>query len=410
MSCRRILVLILLAIAAAFQAASGQTIDNNPALKQEILDQVTDILSKSAFVPGVDFDRWPDFLKAERPQIDAANTDDEFQKAVNIALKKFGASHTVLNAPRIADVRLTGSMVGIGINTHPVADGLLVTRTVDDAPAARGGIVPGDIVVKVDGKPAKTAEAMSGPDGTDITLTVKHASQATEDYILTRRKFSAVRQEQMRWIDKKTALIEISSFGFTYDKERVAGFMREAQTSENLILDLRENGGGEIGNLRHLLGYLVPMDKPVGVFIDRNIFDAYVAANKKPTSDLFSIERWTKARLRPMPPTVPVYQGKVAVLIDAQSGSASEILAQGLRDVMGAKIVGTKSAGAVLVSLYVEASSGFYLQYPTSDYVTINGVRLEGLGVTPDVIVTDPAIHVPGAPDPVVDKAVSILK
>jgi len=401
---------LAVALAFALCSAFGQTIDNSPPLKQEVLDQITDILAKNAFVPGVDFTKWPEFLKAEKPEIDAANNDEEFQKAVNAALKKFGASHTVLNSPRLANQRLTGSMVGIGINTHPVTDGLLVTRTIYDAPAERGGIVAGDIITKIDGKDAKTTTGIEGRDGTDVTVTVRHADKTSEDYILTRRKFSAVRPEELHWVDKNTVLLEISTFGYSYDSKRVAGFMSEAQQSQNLILDLRENGGGEIGNLRHLLGFLVPMNKPVGTFINRNIFNEYVAANHVSTSDLSVIQKWTSARLRPMPPGMPVYKGQIVVLIDGQSGSASEIIAQGLRDVLGAKIVGTKSAGAVLVSLYVDASNGFMLQYPLSDYVTINGTRLEGLGVTPDVIVADPAIHVPTAPDPVVDKALELLK
>ena len=405
----RIRSLAAIALTFALSSAFGQTIDNNPGLKQEVLDQVTDILSKNAFVPGVDFGKWPDFLKAEKSEIDAANNDDDFQKAVNAALKKFGASHTALNAPRLANIRLTGAMVGIGISTHVVPDGLLVTRTVYDAPAERGGIVAGDTITLVDGKPAKTTAGIEGREGTDVTVTVRHSDKSTEDYILTRRKFSAVRQEELHWVDKNTVRLEISTFGFTYDRARVAGFMNEAQASQNLILDLRENGGGEIGNLRHLLGFLVPPSKPVGMFIDRNIFNAYVAANHPPTSDLATIEKGTKIRLQPMTPDIPVYKGRLIVLIDGQSGSASEIIAQGLRDVWGAKIIGTKSAGAVLVSLYVSASNGFYLQYPTSDYVTINGVRLEGLGVTPDYIVEAPSVHVPNAPDPAVDKAMAVL-
>jgi carboxyl-terminal processing protease len=187
--------------------------------------------------------------------------------------------------------------------------------------------------------------------------------------------------------------------------------MSEAQTAKHLIIDLRGNGGGEIGNLRHLLGYLTPFDKPVGTFIDRSIADDYTKAIHGDIKDLAAIAKWTKKKLRPIvDQNVPIFTGTIAVLIDGQSGSASEIAAQGLRDVLGSKVLGSKSAGAVLVSLYVGATNGFMLQFPLSDYVTIHGVRLEGLGVTPDIVVPDTSLHPTLETDPVVQKALSVLE
>ena len=407
----RLKSLLILGFALSCALVRAQTVDDNPLLKKEILEQISSILSKNAFVPGVDFGKWPDFIKAEQSQIDAANNDDDFQKAVNNALKKFGASHTILNAPRVADLRLTGAMVGVGVSTRPVPDGLLITRTIDDAPAERGGIVPGDIIIKVDGKPAKSTAGMEGSEGSDVTLTVMHVDKSTEDYILTRRKFSALHPEELKWLDKETAVLTIGTFGFSYDRKRVFDLMSDAKDSKKLVLDLRDNGGGEIGNLRHLLGFFTTAVRPVGTFIDRTIVNEYISATHGNPTDLAAIAKWTKKKVRPIPePEVPVYSGKVVVLINGLSGSASEILAQGFRDVLGSKIVGTKSAGAVLVSLYVDASNGFMLQFPLSDYVTINGIRLEGTGVTPDVVVLDPAIHSPNGPDPALDKAVALLK
>jgi len=402
---------IFTCLCLCFTASSAvcQTIDNNPIAKQEILDQVNVAMSKLAFVPGVDFTKWPEFLNSERPRIDAAANDDEFQRAVNAALRKFGASHIVLNAPKIADLRLTGSMVGIGISTRVVADGLLVTRTVDDAPAERGGIVPGDIIVQVDGKVPQGTKGIEGKDGTDVTLTVRHVDKTTEDYTLTRRVFSSIRPEELKWVDKDTALLTINTFGFSYDKDRVKGFMQEAQQGKHLILDLRDNGGGEIGNLRHLLGFLLPPSVPVGTFIDRTICDDYVSATHGNPTDLAAIAKWTPKKVRPIPQLdVPVFTGQIIILTNGLSGSASEIIAAGLRDLLGSKIVGTKSAGMVLVSRYDAVTNRFMLQYPVSDYVTIKGVRLEGTGVTPDVIVED-TLHLPNAPDPPVEKARAIF-
>ncbi len=405
-----LLPLLVVAILADSTRAHAQAIAVNPLAKQDVLDQIGQVLSADAFVPGLDFTKWADLIKQEQKKIEDAKTDEEFQRAVNEVLRKFGATHMVLTAPKIADMRRDGATVGVGISTQRTADGLVVTRTVPDAPAERGGIVPGDVVTAVDGKPATSATSIGGREGSDVTLTVRHLDKSTEDYILTRRRFSTLRPEEFAWIDKVTAKLTIYTFDPTYSHERVEGFMKDGMAAKNLILDLRDDGGGSIANFRKLLGLLVPGNVPVGTFIDKQMVEDYVAATKGKPTDLAAIAAWSPRKLRPLPSqTLPVFKGHVIVLINGLSGSASEIIAAGLRDTIGATIIGTKSAGAVLVSRYVPASNGFWLQYATSDYVTIKGVRLEGTGVTPDIIATDPKLKIAGDTDPVVKKALEVF-
>src|SRR5471030_2211094 len=87
--------------------ASAQTVDGNPKAKQEVLDRVAAILGQSAFVPGIDFGKWDEFIQAEKSAIDAAKDDDEFRTAVNTALHKFGASHVVLMTPKMSQIHRT---------------------------------------------------------------------------------------------------------------------------------------------------------------------------------------------------------------------------------------------------------------------------------------------------------------
>ena len=390
--------------------ASAQTVDNNPLSKQEVMEQIAEVLSKEAFVPGLDFTKWPEMVKKEQKQIDEAKNDDEFQRAINAALRKFGATHIVLNSPRIADLRSNGSTVGVGISSQRTPDGLLITRTISDAPAERAGIVAGDVVTAVDGNQVAGAAAIAGREGSDVTLTIRHADGKSEDYILTRRRYSTLRPEELTWVDKDTVKIAIYTFDYAYDRERISRFMKEASSAKNLILDLRDNGGGLISNFRSLLGYFVEPTKPLGTFIDRKMVEDFVTATKGSVTDLPSIARWSPRKLRSIPDeSISIFKGHVVVLVNGISGSASEIIAEGLRDTIGATIVGTKSAGAVLVSKYVPVTNGFMLQYPLSDYVSIRGIRLEGVGVLPDVTVSGPKLLPPSVPDPVVKKAVEIF-
>lgn len=398
----------LLAVAAAPLA---QTVDNKPEVKKEILDRVTSLLINDAFVPGIDFHQWPAFLQAEQSKIDKANTDDEFAGAVNEALHKFGASHIVLTTPRMTDMRNTNSTVGIGISSQVTPDGLLVVRTVPGASADKAGLRAGDVIVKVEGKPVQGIEGIPGPEGTKVTITVKHPDGTVVDYTLVRHKFSTVRPEELKSIDKDTDEISIYTFDNSYNADRVESLMRKADQKKNLIVDLRDNPGGAVVNLQHFLGLLVPPHTPIGTFISKRMVDRYVEDEKGDPTDLKAIAAWSPSKVRPVVnQDMPVYKGHVAVLINGGSGSAAEICAAALHDTVGATLVGQKTAGAVLVSVIVPAADDFSLQYPLSDYVTIKGVRLEGNGVSPDIEANEPRYRLPGTPDDAVAKAVEALE
>ncbi|AIE83609.1 S41 family peptidase [Fimbriimonas ginsengisoli] len=401
------------ALALLFVAsASAQTVDNKPEVKAQVIEKITGIIEKYAYVPGVDFAKWPQLLAEAKPKIDAAKDDTEFQRAVNEALAKFGTSHIVLATPKQSEVRRTGSTVGVGISTQLTDNGeLLIVRTVPDAPAERAGLVPGDTITEADGKKVEGSIAgIIGKEGTDVVLTVRHADDKVEKYVLTRRPFSTVRPEELTWIDKDTAKISIYTFDFSYDRENVEDLMNKAHKAKNLILDLRDNGGGAVINLQHMLGMLIPDAKPFGTFVGRSLVDRYVKEAKGKPDDLAGMAKWSDRKVKPFPnANVPVYKGNLAVLVNGFSGSAAEIAAAALRDEANATIVGTKSAGAVLVSMIVNASNGFMIQYPLSDYITAKGLRLEGTGVVPDVEAKDPRFHLPNAKDEVVDKAVALF-
>jgi carboxyl-terminal processing protease len=391
-------------------ASSAQTIDNKPDVKKEVLDQISTRLMKDAFVPGIDFDQWPTFLSQGRKEVDTANTDDDFQKAVNEALHKFGASHIVLMTPRAEKIRDTGSTVGIGIRSQVVKDGIEVLRVVKNAPADKAGLVAGDIITKVDGKPIDGIVGIPGPEGTTVTVTVRHTGGKEQDYPIVRAKFSTVSAETLEWLDKDTAKLTVFTFDAGYSRDNVENLMKQAHSAKNLVLDLRDNGGGQVLNLEHLLGLLMNPEQPIGTFITSKMFDEFTLDNHGSPTDLEGMALWSSRKVRPMASDQEPYQGHIAVLINQWSGSASEICAAALKEIADAKIIGTKSAGAVLVSVIVPVGNGFMLQYPLMDYVTIRGRRLEGNGVTPDIEAKDPAVWLPNADDPCVKAALAWTK
>ncbi len=401
---------VILAIGAITTGSLGQSDLLDTKVKNEVVDSVSTLLSDRAFVPGIDFKKWSDFLNQEKSQIDTAKSDDDFQKAINAALQKFGASHVMLMTPRLARIRRTGSTVGIGISTLPVADGLSVVRVVPSAPADKAGIQAGDVITQVDGKPITNTQGITGEVGTEVLIKAKHQDGKIQDYKLIRQKYSTVREPELNWVNKETAQIKIYSFDTGYERSQVGDLFTQAQSAKNIILDLRFNGGGAVTNVQHLLGFFIPDTKAIGTFIRRSNVDAYVLATGGKPNDLAAIAQWTENKFRPVHRSdLPLFNGHVAVLVNRFSASASEIAAAALHDTLGAPIIGTKSAGAVLASIIVPASNGFMLQYPIQDYVTSKGVRLEGNGVVPDFEVKEPIASPKGAPDEAIEKACSVL-
>jgi len=406
----------ILATALAFTlvapAALAQDVHKMDAsAKKEVLEKMTSMIEQHAYVPGVDFNKLNDLLAQQKEKIDKAETEDDFAGAVNNALQQFGFSHIVLLKPEYVQARMNRSSVGIGVNIQPVEDGILVVRVVPKGPADDAGIVAGDTLVKANGKQITDPSDLRGEEGQQVTITVKKANGTFKDYTITRRKFSTVRPEELKWVDKDTAAISIYTFDLSYDRANVERLMAEASKAKNLIVDLRNNGGGAVMNMVHFLGLILPNDTTIGTFVSKAMVDDYVKEKGGDPSDVKAIAGYSeRGRLRPYKnPNVPVFKGKVAVLVNGGSGSASEITAQALKESLNAPIVGTKSAGAVLVSVMVPVVRGFQVQYPINDYVSAKGVRLEHNGLVPDIEAKTPQEVMPGKADPAWQYALQLL-
>lgn len=407
--------LIVAAAVAVSSLATAQVA--NPAetkqlpfseVKAQVLQSVSRIISTNAFVPGVDLAKWDEFIKSQQEAIDKANTDAEFAEAVRAAMSKFGISHMVLITPQAARARVERRAVGIGINIQPQDDGILVTNVFPESPAAEAGLQPGDLIVEANGKPITAQTSLTGDEGTTVEIKVKRPNGKVDAMKLTRRKFNNVRPDTLTWVNDETAVLKVHTFDLAYDRKKIDEHMKAARKAKNLVLDLRSNGGGAVVNMLHLLGYFVPMDEPFGIFINKAMVKRFVDTTGGSPTELRKIAMSQQSGwLRPLRAEGGMFAGNVAVLINGGSGSASEITAQAIKELRDAPVVGSKSAGAVLVSTMAQVTNGWMLQFPLSDYMSAQGVRLEGNGIVPDI---DAAMPRFGEPDTAVEKALALLK
>ncbi len=376
--------------------------------KQNVLKSLEEALTTSAFVPGVDFKKWSEYLEKKKEEIDKDKDVTEFTGTVNKALRDFGISHCRLQTPRATDRRGKTTTVGSGFAGTIEEKGLRVRRVTDGSPAKVAGIEEKDLIVKVNGeKPAK-ADAVDGEKGAKFHLDIEKADGSTKQIDVELKEYSTVRKETLTWEGDDTAVLRIYTFGAGYDRENLENLIAEAsKKAKYLILDLRSNGGGAVNNLNHLLSLLLPAGTAYGVFVTKRVAENYTTANPTGATTPEAMAEWAPAKTKTRKLKTAPFAGKMAVLLNRGSASASEICAAALKENADAKMIGTRSAGAVLSSVFRKLVEGFSIQYPVSDYVTIKGVRLEANPIKPDVEVT--AVKKDNEPDPVIAKAVEVL-
>lgn len=376
--------------------------------KTKILADVEGIVTERAFVPGVDFSKWKTFIESKQKSIDEAKDVGAFTRAVNQTLREFGLSHMALLNPRSTQARTATTTVGPGMSLVVEDKGLRVRAVVPEGPAKAAGISEKEVITAVNGAKPTTIEALNGEKGAKFKVEVENEKGEKREIELELKEYSTVRKNTVTWFGEDAALVRVNSFTRGYERNNIEELITEASKAKHLILDLRSNGGGAVNNLRHLLSCLMPDNTAYGTFISRTTAKDFTDAKPGEEATPEKIADWAPVKAKTVKGKIEPFKGTIAVLINRGSASASEICSAALQELRGAKVIGTKTAGAVLASVFRNISEGFSVQYPVSDYVTIKGKRLEKGPVVPDFEVT--AVRQGEGPDPVVEKALEVLR
>lgn len=369
---------------SASASAAGFTAEMRARLEQEITQRVTRV----AFVPGVDFSQWPTILAKYRAELDQTQNEATFAAVINRALSEFKQSHITLITPDQNEARKRGAQAGIGVGLQVVPEGLRVATVLDNSPASRVGLKAGELILLVNGVKPTSVTAVAGPVGTEFVLTVRDDQGKTRQVTVKREIYGGAKPATLTWpVPNRIAVLKIPTFERGYDVTRMARLVQEARGAETLIVDLRGNPGGFVFHMLHAAGLLLPDGRSIGTIVTRYSMDRYVRETGSKPNDLNGFVSWSPDKLKVNSPSKGStgFGGKFMVLTDGGTGSAAEMLGAALRDVGGAKVVGERSAGMVLAATIMELSGGFAIMVPLQDYVTIGGTRLEGNGIKPDV-------------------------
>ncbi len=295
--------------------------------------------------------------------------------AIRSTLKKLGDPYTRFMDPsqfQSLNNQTSGEMSGVGIRmeANPLTRQLVVAEALENSPAAKAGIKTGDIVVAIDGKSTENMTLESaiglirGEIGKSITLKVSRGVLKPFDIALTRAQievssvFSTAKQEGKLKVGY-IRLAEFSSHSSTQMEKAIKDLNRQQVNA--YVLDMRGNPGG-------LLQASVEIAR---MWMDNGTIVKTI--DRKGGNEDF---RAIQSSLTQLP---------MAVLVDGNSASASEILAGALKDNRRAQVIGTQTFGKALVQSVHSLSDGSGMAVTVAHYYTPNGTDIGHKGVTPDV-------------------------
>jgi carboxyl-terminal processing protease len=274
-----------------------------------------------------------------------------------------------------------GAFEGVGMNVEEVPNGLRILTVFKGSPAAKGGLKPGAEITAVNGRTLKGASSeeattrIKGRAGTAVTLTVATGKDEPREVRLKRAKVDVpvVESRMVRKDGRKVAYVKLASFTSGAHGE-VGQAVRHllGKGAKSVVLDLRDNGGGLLNEAVLVSSLFIPEGKIVTT-----------KGRSRP-------ERVFEATGSSISTKIPV-----AVLVNGESASASEIVTGALQDRDRATVVGTRTFGKGVFQEIKELSNGGALDITVGEYFTPKGRNLggggpkKGAGITPDVKAQD---------------------
>ena len=269
--------------------------------------------------------------------------------------------------------------IGVTVSIDDTDETITVISPIEDTPAFKAGIKPGDKIIAIDGTrvglsnyrdAVNMLKGDSSMVGKNVVLTLKRAGTGSlEEVTLIREKIHLITVKS-KMLPENVGYIRITSFGEnTYNEFETNFTSLGSESLKGLVIDLRNNGGGI---LTSTLGV-------ADTFLDEGLITYFQYKNGSKT------EYKSDADIIDIP---------VVVLVNGQSASASEVLAAALHDRGRATLVGEKTYGKGVVQTvlpFIKTDKGETAIYiTTSRYFTPAGVCIHGTGITPDVSVSLP--------------------
>lgn len=295
--------------------------------------------------------------------VDKVNIDSLVDKAIPQILADLDPHSVYISAKDVqaANDDLRGSFSGVGIEFTIRQDTIHVQNVIKNGPAQRAGILAGDKIVSVDGKPfvgkvvtnEEAQHRLKGPKDTKVKIgVVRYGQKTVKHFTVTRGDIPQKSISATYMLDNNTGYIRIKNFGETTYPELLIALANLSQEGfKNLVIDLRDNTGGYLNSAVQMANEFLPKNKLI----------VYTQGRKSPRQDYRSDGHGSYQQI------------PLVVLINEGSASASEIFAGAMQDNDRATIIGRRSFGKGLVQQQIGFPDGSMIRLTIARYYTPSG-------------------------------------
>jgi carboxyl-terminal processing protease len=322
------------------------------------------------------------FSRIKTDYVEPVEDKKLLEDAVQGMLAGLDPHSAYLDADSFKDMRVEteGQFGGLGIEVTMENGFVKVVSPIEDTPAARAGVKPGDLIIRLDDKAVKgltlteAVRLMRGKPGSDITLTIVREGATKPLKITLTRAVIKIQSVKSRMLESGFGYVRITQFQAGTDKGLAEAIKKLDKENKGplrgMVLDLRNNPGGVLNSAVGVSDAF--LDKGLIVYTEGRVADSKMRLSATP-GDLLN-------------------GAPMVVLINGGSASASEIVAGALQDHKRAVIMGTKSFGKGSVQTIIPVSNGAALKITTARYYTPSGRSIQASGIVPDIVTEEARI------------------
>ncbi|MHB1352736.1 MAG: S41 family peptidase [Thiobacillus sp.] len=338
------------------------------------------------------------FARIKNDYVEPVEDKKLITEAINGMLTGLDPHSAYLDVEGFKDLQVgtQGEFGGLGIEVG-MEDGFIkVVSPIEDTPAFKAGVKPGDLIVKLDDTPVKgmalndAVKRMRGKPGSKIRLTVARKGVDKPIVLTLTRAIIKIRSVKSKLMESGYAYVRVTQF-----QEHTGELLVEALNGlykankaplKGLILDLRNDPGGLLNGAVAVTAAFVKPDALV-VYTEGRTPDAKMQLTARRENYLRPMQA---DYLKNLPQEVK--QVPMVVLVNSGSASASEIVAGALQDHKRAVVMGTRTFGKGSVQTILPLGNGTAIKLTTARYFTPNGRSIQAKGIEPDIIVEDPSM------------------